>query len=63
MRKLTLRLLLSLVIFLLLFAFSSSQGGNFQTDSGEKIRLMGIDTLEAHESKKLYRDAKRSGYV
>jgi micrococcal nuclease len=55
--------------------FSHSQAANTQTVrvrrvvdgdtllliNGERVRLIGVDTLEVHESKKLYRDAKRSG--
>jgi micrococcal nuclease len=29
-------------------------------DTGERVRLIGIDTPEMHESAKLYRDAQRS---
>ena len=74
MRKLTLRLLLSLVIFLFLLAFLSSQAADFQIawvkrvvdgdtlllTNGERVRVIGVDTPEVHESKKLYWDAKRS---
>jgi len=36
-------------------------GDTFQLESGERVRLIGIDTPEIHESKKLYRDSQRSG--
>ena len=29
--------------------------------NGERVRLIGVDTPEVHESRKLYRDAERSG--
>jgi hypothetical protein len=29
--------------------------------NGERVRLIGVDTPEVHESKKLYRDAERTG--
>ena len=35
-------------------------GDTLQLESGERVRLIGIDTPELHESKKLYRDAKRT---
>jgi len=36
-------------------------GDTLVLESGERVRLIGIDTPEMHESKKLYRDAQRSG--
>lgn len=36
-------------------------GDTFELESGEKVRLLGIDTPEKYESKKLYSDAERSG--
>ncbi len=35
-------------------------GDTLQLESGEKVRLIGIDTPEMHESNKLYRDAQRA---
>jgi micrococcal nuclease len=36
-------------------------GDTLKLENGERVRLIGIDTPEVHESQKLYRDAKRSG--
>ena len=36
-------------------------GDTLQLDNGERVRLIGIDTPEMHESNKLERDAHRSG--
>lgn len=36
-------------------------GDTLQIESGEKVRLIGIDTPEMHESNKLYKDSQRSG--
>lgn len=36
-------------------------GDTLLLESGERVRLIGIDTPEMHESSKLYRDAQRSG--
>jgi len=36
-------------------------GDTLKLASGERVRLIGIDTPEMHESEKLYRDSKRSG--
>ncbi len=36
-------------------------GDTFKLASGERVRLIGIDTPEMHESEKLYRDSRRSG--
>jgi micrococcal nuclease len=36
-------------------------GDTLKLESGERVRLIGIDTPEMHESEKLYRDSKRSG--
>lgn len=35
-------------------------GDTLQLESGERVRLIGIDTPEMHESSKLYRDSERS---
>jgi len=35
-------------------------GDTLVLESGERVRLIGIDTPEVHESKKLYRDAQRT---
>lgn len=35
-------------------------GDTLRLETGEKVRLLGIDTPEMHESKKLYRDAQRT---
>lgn len=35
-------------------------GDTLQLESGEKVRLIGIDTPEMHESAKLYRDSQRT---
>lgn len=35
-------------------------GDTLKLASGERVRLIGIDTPEMHESEKLYRDARRS---
>lgn len=36
-------------------------GDTLQLASGERVRLIGIDTPEVHESEKLYRDSRTSG--
>ena len=36
-------------------------GDTLQLVNGERVRLIGIDTPEMHESSKLYRDSQRSG--
>lgn len=36
-------------------------GDTIQLETGERVRLIGIDTPEMHESNKLYRDSQRSG--
>lgn len=38
-----------------------ADGDTIQLESGEKVRLIGIDTPEMHESDKLYRDSRRTG--
>jgi len=62
-------------VFLLLSVPLFFQAADFQTawvkeavdgdslllTNGERVRLIGADTPEVHESKKLYRDAQRSG--
>ncbi len=35
-------------------------GDTLLLENGERVRLIGIDTPECHESQKLYRDAKRT---
>jgi endonuclease YncB( thermonuclease family) len=35
-------------------------GDTIQLESGERVRLIGIDTPEMHESDKLYRDSQRT---
>ncbi|MFH1363876.1 MAG: thermonuclease family protein [Candidatus Omnitrophota bacterium] len=36
-------------------------GDTLKLENGERVRLIGIDTPEVHESTKLYRDSKKSG--
>ena len=36
-------------------------GDTLLLETGERVRLIGVDTPEIHESDKLYRDSKRSG--
>lgn len=36
-------------------------GDTIQLESGERVRLIGIDTPEMHESDKLHRDSQRTG--
>lgn len=36
-------------------------GDTLKLENGERVRLIGIDTPEMHESEKLYRDSQRSG--
>jgi len=36
-------------------------GDTLKLESGERVRLIGIDTPEMHESEKLHRDSQRSG--
>ncbi len=36
-------------------------GDTLQLETGERVRLIGIDTPEMHESDKLYRDSHRTG--
>jgi micrococcal nuclease len=36
-------------------------GDTLKLEGGERVRLIGIDTPEMHESSKLYRDSKKSG--
>lgn len=36
-------------------------GDTLKLENGERVRLIGIDTPETHESPKLYRDARKSG--
>ena len=37
-------------------------GDTFRLDNGDKVRLVGIDTPESSENKKLFRDAARLGH-
>ncbi len=66
------RFLLPLLILQFLSAASYSQdnlyrvkrvvdGDTLLLTNGERVRLIGVDTPEVHESKKLYRDAQRTG--
>ena len=69
------KIFIPLFVFLLLSVPISSQATDSQTawvkrvvdgdtlllTNGERVRLVGVDNPEVHESKKLYRDAKRSG--
>jgi len=36
-------------------------GDTLKLENGERVRLIGIDTPEMHESEKLYRDSQRTG--
>jgi micrococcal nuclease len=36
-------------------------GDTLKLENGERVRLIGIDTPEMHESSKLYRDSQRTG--
>lgn len=36
-------------------------GDTLKLETGERVRLIGIDTPEMHDSKKLYKDSQRSG--
>jgi micrococcal nuclease len=36
-------------------------GDTLKLENGERVRLIGIDTPEVHESQKLYRDSQKSG--
>ena len=36
-------------------------GDTLRLETGERVRLIGIDTPEMHESDKLYRDSRRTG--
>jgi len=36
-------------------------GDTIQLETGERVRLIGIDTPEMHESDKLYRDSQKTG--
>ena len=36
-------------------------GDTLKLESGERVRLIGIDTPEMHESNKLYKDSQKSG--
>jgi len=65
-------ILLSFLVFLLVSLPSHSQDNHYRVKrvvdgdillltNGERVRLIGVDTPEVHESKKLYRDAERTG--
>lgn len=58
-------LILILVLFSTLFAQNTIikvyDGDTFQIDTGDKVRLLGIDTPEKWESGKLDKDSERSG--
>ncbi|TBR17855.1 hypothetical protein EPO66_01970, partial [bacterium] len=36
-------------------------GDTLKLETGERVRLIGIDTPEMHESEKLYRDSRKTG--
>lgn len=36
-------------------------GDTLKLENGERVRLIGIDTPEVHESQKLYKDSRKSG--
>ena len=36
-------------------------GDTLKLENGERVRLIGIDTPEVHESEKLYKDSRKSG--
>ena len=66
------RFLFPFLILLLLSATSYSQDKFYRVKrivdvdtllltNGERVRLIGVDTPEVHESKKLHRDAERTG--
>ncbi len=66
------RFLFPFLVLLLLSATSYSQdkfyrvkrvvdGDTLLLTNGERVRLIGVDTPEVHTSKKLYRDAERTG--
>ena len=44
-----------------LYVKRSVDGDTLVLSDGERVRLIGIDTPEVHESEKLYRDSRRSG--
>jgi micrococcal nuclease len=44
-----------------IFVRRAVDGDTLQLSDGERVRLIGIDTPEVHESEKLYRDSRRSG--
>jgi len=58
---------LILILFLIDFAFAQNtvikvyDGDTFQIDTGEKVRLLGIDTPEKWNSEKLDKDSERTG--
>ena len=59
---------LALIPTIFTFSFASDflivkrviDGDTLLLGNGERVRLIGIDTPEVHESGKLYRDAERS---
>jgi len=44
-----------------IFVKRAVDGDTLVLESGERVRLIGIDTPEMHESGKLYRDSRRTG--
>ncbi len=44
-----------------IFVKRAVDGDTLVLENGERVRLIGIDTPEMHESAKLYRDSQRSG--
>lgn len=43
------------------FVERAVDGDTLKLSNGDKVRLIGIDTPEMHESEKLYRDSRKSG--
>jgi micrococcal nuclease len=43
------------------FVERAVDGDTLKLSNGERVRLIGIDTPEMHESEKLYRDSRKSG--
>lgn len=73
MKKINLSAISALIIMSGIFTFGKAydyndisvkrviDGDTIQLENGEKVRLIGIDTPEMHESEKLYKDSQRSG--
>lgn len=66
------QILIPSLILLLLFALLHSEDKSYRVKrvidgdtllltNGERVRLIGVDTPEVHQSQKLYRDAERTG--